>query len=208
MTKAQKTKTAGRRTADTAASQRQNNRRDQVCAAAARLFAARGLAATSMRDIASASGMLPGSLYWHFPSKYDLFLQVHEDAAGQIAERVDAAIATEAAPWDRLEAAAAAHMAGMFEKEGTVALLQPVFPDDKPELSQRLKDQRDAYEARFSALVEALPLAPDVDRRLLRLMLLGSLNWSPHWLKRGSKRQSPEEIGRAFVRMIRQASGA
>ncbi len=208
MAKAGTKKTARRRTAETAASQRQNNRRDQVCAAAAKLFAEKGLAETSMRDIAAAAGMLPGSLYWHFPSKYDLFLQVHAEAAGQIAQRVDAALKETVGPWERLEAAAAAHMAGMFEKEGTVALLQPVFPDDKPELSARLREQRDAYEARFSALVEALPLAPDVDRRLLRLMLLGSLNWSPHWLKTGARRRSPAEIGRAFVRMLRQSSEA
>ncbi|MBM4724828.1 TetR family transcriptional regulator [Rhodococcus hoagii] len=37
--------------------------------AASELFAAKGYTGTSMRDIASATGMLAGSLYYHFESK-------------------------------------------------------------------------------------------------------------------------------------------
>lgn len=44
-------------------------RRQQIKRDAARLFFAKGVAGTSMRDIAEEVGMLPGSLYHHFPSK-------------------------------------------------------------------------------------------------------------------------------------------
>ncbi len=48
------------------------SRRDEIIETAAELFAARGFDATSMRDIASASGILASSLYSHFKSRAEL----------------------------------------------------------------------------------------------------------------------------------------
>ncbi|AOS64351.1 TetR/AcrR family transcriptional regulator [Actinoalloteichus hymeniacidonis] len=47
-------------------------RRDELLAIAARLFAAQGYLATSVREIADAAGILSGSLYHHFDSKESL----------------------------------------------------------------------------------------------------------------------------------------
>ncbi|HSZ39614.1 MAG TPA: TetR/AcrR family transcriptional regulator [Trebonia sp.] len=44
-------------------------RRADVLAAAADLFASRGYAATTVREVAEAAGILGGSLYYHFDSK-------------------------------------------------------------------------------------------------------------------------------------------
>jgi TetR/AcrR family transcriptional regulator, cholesterol catabolism regulator len=46
-----------------------SDRRGEVLAIAAELFAERGLKATTVRDIADAAGILSGSLYHHFDSK-------------------------------------------------------------------------------------------------------------------------------------------
>ena len=59
-------------------SSRSDNRLSAVLDAAARLFAGKGYAATSMRDIAEACEMLPGSLYYHFAAKEDLLVAVYE----------------------------------------------------------------------------------------------------------------------------------
>jgi AcrR family transcriptional regulator len=50
-------------------------RREQILEAAATLFASGGLRA-SMKDIADACGMLPGSLYHHFPSKESIVIEL------------------------------------------------------------------------------------------------------------------------------------
>jgi TetR/AcrR family transcriptional regulator, cholesterol catabolism regulator len=57
-----------RRDPDGAAVSREQRRAD-VLAAAADLFAARGYAATTVREVAEAAGILGGSLYYHFDSK-------------------------------------------------------------------------------------------------------------------------------------------
>jgi AcrR family transcriptional regulator len=46
-----------------------SDRRAELLALAARMFAERGLKATTVRDIADAAGILSGSLYHHFDSK-------------------------------------------------------------------------------------------------------------------------------------------
>lgn len=48
------------------------SRRDEIVETAAELFATRGFEATSMRDIAAASGILASSLYSHFKSRAEL----------------------------------------------------------------------------------------------------------------------------------------
>lgn len=48
------------------------NRRDAVLEASLRLFAERGLRATTMRDIAAAVGLIEGSLYHYFGSKAEI----------------------------------------------------------------------------------------------------------------------------------------
>lgn len=41
--------------------------------AATRVFSARGVARTTLQDVASAAGMTRGAVYWHFKDKADLF---------------------------------------------------------------------------------------------------------------------------------------
>ncbi len=48
--------------------------RGRLVAAAQELFAARGVSATSPRQVLAASGVGQGSLYHHFPTKHDLAL--------------------------------------------------------------------------------------------------------------------------------------
>ena len=51
-------------------------RRDEIVAVARKLFAEHGYVGTSMRDIADATGLLPGSLYSHFKSKAKLVEEI------------------------------------------------------------------------------------------------------------------------------------
>ena len=52
------------------------DRRDQILAASAALFAAHGFEQTSVRQIAERVDMLPGSLYHHFATKEDILHEI------------------------------------------------------------------------------------------------------------------------------------
>jgi len=165
----------------TADAPRQDNRRIKLLDAAAALFAEKGFHAVSMRDIAQAVGMLPGSVYYHFASKDELLLATYEEGVGQISERVDAASDGASMPWDKLEAACRAHSEMLLEESYYAQVILSVFPGDVPTVADNLKSLRNGYEDRFRSLIDDLPLETDVDRHTLRLMLLGALNWSKSW---------------------------
>ena len=59
-------------------------RRDEIVALARKLFAEQGYVSTSMRDIAEASGLLPGSLYTHFASKAKLVGEIVTTFYGEL----------------------------------------------------------------------------------------------------------------------------
>lgn len=59
-------------------SNKQADGRDRILDVAEALFQERGYTAVTMRDIAEAAGMRQASLYYHFPSKEELFVSVRE----------------------------------------------------------------------------------------------------------------------------------
>lgn len=181
---------------------RSDNRLPEVLAQAAHAFRAKGYDAASIRDIVGAIDMLPGSLYYHFPSKEALLLAVYAEGVRRFSEAVSAAIASSAAPWARLEAACIAHLETLLQESDFAQVVVRVRPSDVPAVAAELVALRDGYEALFTRLVQALPLARGVDRRSLRLMLLGALNWSQTWYRGG--RDDPRLIARQFVALLRQ----
>lgn len=57
---------------------RETSRTDEIRAVAAQLFQSAGYSATTMNDIATATGVLPGSLYHHFASKEEIAVELVE----------------------------------------------------------------------------------------------------------------------------------
>lgn len=53
--------------------------REKIMAQARQLFAERGFAGTSAREISAAAGVTVGAMFHHFDSKLDLFQQVFEE---------------------------------------------------------------------------------------------------------------------------------
>jgi AcrR family transcriptional regulator len=62
------------------------DRRSMILQAAARLFAERGFEATSVRQIADAVDLLPGSLYHHFDTKEQILHEVIREPLVRITE--------------------------------------------------------------------------------------------------------------------------
>lgn len=62
------------------------SRIDDVVEAAIRVFSRKGLANSTMADLAEACGMGPGAVYYHFPKKEDLFAAAVRRVAEDIAD--------------------------------------------------------------------------------------------------------------------------
>ncbi|HLX30354.1 MAG TPA: TetR/AcrR family transcriptional regulator [Casimicrobiaceae bacterium] len=181
---------------------RADNRLPLILDEAARLFGERGFHGTTIRDVVRGIDMLPGSLYYHFAAKEDLLAAVYGEGVARITERVRAAIAKRVDPWQRLTAACVAHLEALLAEGDYAQVVIRVRPADVPAIAARLTALRDRYERMFVELIDALPVRSNVDRRTLRLMLLGALNWSQTWYRPGH--DDPRAIARNFVALLRR----
>ncbi|WP_274631086.1 TetR/AcrR family transcriptional regulator [Arvimicrobium flavum] len=184
---------------------RSHNRLPQLLDQAAQVFAKNGYAGASVRDIVRPIGMLPGSLYYHFQTKEELLAAVYRVGVQRISANVDAAIAAADDPWSRLEAACVAHLSAVLDRTDYSSVVIRIRPSDAPAAEEELSALRNAYEARFGELVAELPLDASVNRRDLRLLLMGALNWSQTWYREGGELK-PEEIARRFVGLLKLES--
>lgn len=177
------------------------DRRQVLINEAARLFGNNGYENTSMRDIATAVGILPGSLYHHFPSKEELFVAVYSFAVSQSLDALNTAIANrKQQPWARLEAACIAHMQGLLDVNRFAAVL--VSHVSVTRLPEQVVTLRDSYEAIFKDLITDLSLPAGVDQRIFRLGLLGAMNWAITWYRPGG--ETPASIVRKLLNIIRR----
>lgn len=179
------------------------NRRDELLEAAAACFYREGYDAASMRTIAEAAGMRTASIYYHFTSKDDLLVAVHEEALHRIREATNAALVGVDGAWPRLEAACVTHletllMGGTFFK----AVMRHV--PSKVEGRELIFKLRDDYEAIFTDLIADLDLPAETDRETLRLMLLGAMNWTFTWW-RPRLGPRPSALAHRFVANLRNA---
>lgn len=177
-------------------------RHREVLEAAAALFAERGYAGTSVRDIGERVGLLGGSLYHYIKSKEALFAKIHNTALEVSGARIRAAIEVQDDPWARLEAACVTMLGIQLDPQSITMPLMRDLQSVPPEVRAELIANRDAFEKIFVDLVADLPLDPRVDRSIYRLLLLTLLNNVSQWYREG--RLTPEDIARQMVFIFRQ----
>jgi len=84
--------------------------RQAIIDAAREVFHARGVARTSLDEVATAAGVTRGAVYWHFHNKVDLFFAVRDQLPLPLVDGVDAGLmpASPADPLGSIERALAA----------------------------------------------------------------------------------------------------
>lgn len=181
-------------------------RRQIILNAAAELFSLSGYDRTSIRDIATKVGLLPGSVYHHFPSKEELYLAVLREGFVTQMARIKKAVEKGKDPWDKLRRACEEHVHGIVDSSPIHRITgHNLALSDDPALQDKIRPYRQAYENIFRQLIDELPTNGQVDRSLLRLFLLGGMNWIFLWYREGGK--SGRQIADLMVDMIRNGVG-
>jgi AcrR family transcriptional regulator len=184
---------------------RSGNRKQELLDAAAKRFCRDGYENASTRDIADDVGILSGSIYYHFKSKEHLLVAVHEEGVRRISHEVLQAIGSLTDPWKRLEAACAAYLETLLDGSDYAQVVIRELPRGENSARTQLIVLRDQYEAIFTNLINKLTLRSSIDRRHMRLFLLGALNSTQGWYSRGPDGQgdTPADIARSFVALLR-----
>lgn len=178
---------------------------DRVLQAAARQFREQGYSATTLRDIARASGMLPGSLHYRYPSKEDILAALMERAIDRLIEGVLSASAAGANPLERLRLAIIEHVRILLSREDSVYVLLYDWRSLSPAAERAITKERRRYEQFADELLAQAAayadLQPGVDLYLLRQFGFGAANWVAQWFDPKGP-YTPEQIADAFFRYL------
>ncbi|MCL6600024.1 MAG: TetR/AcrR family transcriptional regulator [Alicyclobacillus macrosporangiidus] len=180
------------------------SQKDQILAAARRLFSSKGYNGTTIREIADEAGVLSGSLYAHIQSKEDLLFEIADEGAR--------AFLSAAATVDRMPGAASERI-----REGLRAHVRvvadhleasKVFFHEWHALSEQrrsvIQAKRDAYESYWDRWIAAGIAEGHLrgeDPKFARLLILSVANWVYQWYRPDGP-LTPEEIADRFWRLL------
>ncbi|HXU09465.1 MAG TPA: TetR/AcrR family transcriptional regulator [Blastocatellia bacterium] len=175
---------------------------DPLLKAAGKLFRQKGFASTTVREIAGAGGMLPGSLHYRYATKESLLLALMEQGITQAINAVRSAIAASRDPIERVRLALRAHLRLLIHEDDTIYVLLYEWRALSGEARETMVRLRDRYDALWDGLLyEAAGtgrLRTEIDLKLVRLSTLGAVNWVAQWYSPGGD-LAPDEIADTFA---------
>lgn len=162
--------------------------RERILLEAARLFRHHGYAATTLREVADAAGIKAGSIYYHFESKDQILGEVLDKGIMAVIEavqkRVDA-LPAKATARQRVAAAIEGHLWGLLHHGDFTSANIRVYGQIPPAAKNSHRKIRREYADYWDHLLEdALQrdeLRPDTSTAIIRLFVIGALNWTVEW---------------------------
>jgi TetR/AcrR family transcriptional regulator, cholesterol catabolism regulator len=188
--------------------------REAIIDVAVRLFGEKGYNATTMRDIAKAVGILPGSLYAHIDSKETLLIEIVEKGIERFLA-IDRLLAASAeSPEARMRIAIREHVKVVAENpERTLVVFHQWRFLSGPNRARAIAMRRRYAKAFMKIVNEGIAngdFNSKLDARLAVFGVLGALNWTPEWYS-PSGPMSAEEIGQkmadSLINGLRPSSG-
>jgi AcrR family transcriptional regulator len=182
------------------------SRRDELLELAAKMFADRGLRATTVRDIADSAGILSGSLYHHFSSKEEMVDELLREFLDWLFTRYQEIIATEPDPLQRLrglfmasfEAIADRHaQVVIYQDEAKRLLGQPRFAY----VEERNKEQRKMWLDVLNQGIDQGCFRPDIDVDLVYRFIRDTTWVSVRWYQPGGP-LTADEVGRQYLSIV------
>ncbi len=172
--------------------------REAILEVATHLFGEKGYAGTTMRDIASAVGVLPGSLYAHIDGKETLLTEIVDVGFDRFLSTA-AEVASASEPADvRLRTAIKEHVKAVADsRERTMVVLHQwryLTGANYDAVVEKRRDYQRSFERIVDDGVESGLFRPDLDRHVAVFAVLGALNWVPEWFSPEGP-ASAEEVG-------------
>jgi AcrR family transcriptional regulator len=164
------------------APKREKKTQERLFDEATRLFNKQGYAATSIRDLAEALGILPGSVYAHIDGKQSILVRLVESGIDEFSAATKNLTGTAE---ERLRALVEAHVTVIAANIDQALVVFHQWRHIEGEDRQRILAKRRNYERRIRTIVDrgirSGEFQSDLDARVAVLGILGILNWCPEW---------------------------
>jgi AcrR family transcriptional regulator len=182
----------------------ESNRRDELLRVSARLFRQKGFDGTSIRDISNAAGMQSGSPFYHFKTKQDILVAVMEEGLSEGLRITGEVMALEAPPEDKLVRMIRTQLGTILDDaHDFVPVLHYEWRSLTPANRSRILALKDRYDALWQRLIDDLQSAGHMpgDAQLIRLLILGAVNWTGAWYAPGG-RLSLDDVAAGAARLF------
>lgn len=198
----------------TETSDKSKNRMNLIVETATRRFANFGYEKTTMRDIASDVGILPGSLYYYFENKESLLLSLILEAVDRIGDESLILANSDAEPENKLIAMINLHLTEQIGNYEVHAILynERMLLREKDQFSPVLDAKRKSYRAWRLILQEGVRdglFDPELDMYQMIRTIVRMLNSASDGYMRKEETASPaalgyslEEVRSFYVRFI------
>lgn len=183
----------------------------EIVDAAARLFAEKGYAATSIQQVADRVGLLKGSLYHYINTKEDLLYAVIQEAHSHTAELGREALAMEGDANEKMAHVVRQHIHGAADNLSKVRVFYTESSALSPARLQEILADRDSYEHSLRQLIrmgqqEGL-FAPHLDPTLTAIAILAMLNSVQQWYRPDGER-TLDEVSDVFTDLVLRSVAA
>lgn len=175
--------------------------RQRILVAAATVFRDKGYAHTRIADVAAAANTHAGAIYYYFASREELVEEVLAIAVTQVTQAIRSELAklpADATYRTKISTAIAAHLLHALTRDVFTAAFTRIHNQISPELHARYSTHLHEYGGVWDRLMrdaqKAGEIRGDLDPRVMRLSLMGSMIWSLEWYRDGG--MTPEEIAR------------
>ncbi len=174
---------------------------ERVLVAAGQLFREKGFAATTVREIATASNMLPGSLHYRYASKDDILISLMRRGVKRVIAAVKEATSTTADPIEKLRLALRAHLELLCSGDDSLYVLLFDWRSLPLGMRESIEHERSKYETFWDTMLyeahQSGRARQVLDLQLVRHFGFGALNWVATWYLPGSER-TPAQIADAL----------
>jgi AcrR family transcriptional regulator len=159
--------------------------REEILAAAARLFARKGYPGTSMNEVAEACEVSKPTLYHYVRDKHELLMQICESHVQSLAGLVEEVRAQDLAPEPHLRALIARFVQEYGEAQHQHRVLtEDVKFLDEADRERLLLVERQVVAAFADAVAAVRPeLQAARLHKPLTMLLFGMINWTFTWLR-------------------------
>lgn len=183
------------------------SRRETILELAAELFARKGVAQTTVRDIGEAAGILSGSLYYHFDSKETIIQEIVERHLAALVEAYRAVLDdADSEPRARLEGLVLASFEAIDERRHSCEIFQNDFT------YIRSLPQRDVITAlgdevqriwldTITAGAAAGVFRDDIDPKLFYRFSRDAVWFAVRWYHSGGT-HTPAQLSAAFTALV------
>lgn len=176
--------------------------RDEILAAARRLFAEQGYTGTSTGAIAQAVGLTQPAIFYHFTSKEELFRELAVQALDEPLAALAAVRRAQASPGGRLYGLILFHVTHDLSSPFSIApALEEAMQVSGRDSLAEVFERSERYSRGIRALVAAAVKAGQfrtTDPFTSAMAILGMCNWALRWYRQGG-RLSPTDVATDFA---------